>query len=193
MNKHKRTLYVGNLDQQVNIETLKNVFIPFGDIIDVNLPVEQESTETIAEFQELQLRMQQEEIKRRAQEIARRQREETEDEQEPIESLEDLQKRVMSQLPPTSLLHKGYAFVEFEMPEDAASAMENLNRSELYGRVLTVNYSAPKNFMKEHLVHVNKAVWEEEEETETPLQPIIDYTTKTNVDDEQQPPTKRFK
>eukprot|EP01060_Flectonema_neradi_P018445 TRINITY_DN2527_c1_g1_i3.p1 TRINITY_DN2527_c1_g1~~TRINITY_DN2527_c1_g1_i3.p1 ORF type:complete len:101 (+),score=5.70 TRINITY_DN2527_c1_g1_i3:83-385(+) len=37
-----------------------------------------------------------------------------------------------------SASHKGFAFVEMESPEDAASAVENMNGGELFGRVLKV-------------------------------------------------------
>ena len=37
-----------------------------------------------------------------------------------------------------SASHKGFAFVEMEHPEDASSAVENMNGGELFGRVLKV-------------------------------------------------------
>jgi len=39
--------------------------------------------------------------------------------------------------------HRGFAFVEFEEPGDAADAMDNMNGAELFGRVLRVNYTQP--------------------------------------------------
>lgn len=39
--------------------------------------------------------------------------------------------------------HRGFAFVEFEEPGDAADAMDNMNGAELFGRVLRVNYAQP--------------------------------------------------
>lgn len=37
--------------------------------------------------------------------------------------------------------HRGFGFVEFEDAEDAQAAIENMDRAELYGRVLKVNIS----------------------------------------------------
>jgi peptidyl-prolyl isomerase E (cyclophilin E) len=39
--------------------------------------------------------------------------------------------------------HRGYAFVEYRDPVDAAAALENMSDSELYGRVLRVNVAKP--------------------------------------------------
>merc|ERR1719217_1446906 len=39
----KRTLYVGGLEESVNEDTLRAAFVPFGDIIDVNLPLDNSS------------------------------------------------------------------------------------------------------------------------------------------------------
>lgn len=40
--------------------------------------------------------------------------------------------------------HRGFAFVEFELVEDAAAAIDNMNESELYGRTIRVNIARPK-------------------------------------------------
>merc|ERR1712154_53900 len=37
--------------------------------------------------------------------------------------------------------HRGFGFIEFEDPEDAEHAIDNMDGSELYGRVLRVNIS----------------------------------------------------
>eukprot|EP01060_Flectonema_neradi_P018443 TRINITY_DN2527_c1_g1_i1.p1 TRINITY_DN2527_c1_g1~~TRINITY_DN2527_c1_g1_i1.p1 ORF type:complete len:100 (+),score=9.94 TRINITY_DN2527_c1_g1_i1:83-382(+) len=55
-----------------------------------------------------------------------------------------------------SASHKGFAFVEMESPEDAASAVENMNGGELFGRVLKVNVARP-DLMKDQK---NKAIWD---------------------------------
>eukprot|EP00803_Ostreobium_quekettii_P005984 evm.model.scf_345.7 EVM.evm.TU.scf_345.7 scf_345:70572-72288(+) len=39
--------------------------------------------------------------------------------------------------------HRGFGFVEFEEKEDAAAAIDNMHNSELYGKVLRVNYAQP--------------------------------------------------
>lgn len=50
--------------------------------------------------------------------------------------------------------HRGFGFVEFEEPDDAKEAMENMSDSEMHGRVLKVNVAKP-NAIK------NQAVWAE--------------------------------
>jgi len=81
----KRCVYVGGLNEQVTSEvlhlTLFRIFqslhaamIPFGDIIDINMPLDYQNNK-----------------------------------------------------------HRGFAFVEFELAEDAAAAIDNLNDSELFG------------------------------------------------------------
>jgi peptidyl-prolyl isomerase E (cyclophilin E) len=37
--------------------------------------------------------------------------------------------------------HRGFGFVEYEDPDDAQAAVDNMNHAELYGRVLKVNVS----------------------------------------------------
>eukprot|EP01103_Thecamoeba_quadrilineata_P013172 TRINITY_DN3574_c0_g1_i1.p1 TRINITY_DN3574_c0_g1~~TRINITY_DN3574_c0_g1_i1.p1 ORF type:complete len:143 (-),score=44.93 TRINITY_DN3574_c0_g1_i1:50-478(-) len=37
----KRTLYVGGLDENVDEKTLQSAFIPFGDIVEVQIPLDQ--------------------------------------------------------------------------------------------------------------------------------------------------------
>lgn len=80
----KTTLYVGGLEETVNEATLHAAFIPFGDLKDVNIPLDN-----------------------------------------------------------TTGKHRGFGFVEFEDKEDAAAAIDNMHNSELFGRVLRVNYAAP--------------------------------------------------
>jgi len=43
-------------------------------------------------------------------------------------------------------LHRGFAYVEFEDPEDVKDAIDNMDQSELFGRVIKVSAAkAPKN------------------------------------------------
>lgn len=51
--------------------------------------------------------------------------------------------------------HKGFAFVEYNDAEDASEAIYNLDGSELYGRVLTVNLAQRDRLN----INSNKAVW----------------------------------
>jgi peptidyl-prolyl isomerase E (cyclophilin E) len=41
--------------------------------------------------------------------------------------------------------HSGYAFIEFEDADDAKAAIDNMNDSELFGRVLTCNLANPRS------------------------------------------------
>eukprot|EP00761_Pharyngomonas_kirbyi_P012843 gb/GECH01012870.1/.p1 GENE.gb/GECH01012870.1/~~gb/GECH01012870.1/.p1 ORF type:complete len:150 (+),score=45.29 gb/GECH01012870.1/:1-450(+) len=97
MTQHKRQLYVGGLDESVDESVLHSVFIPFGDILNVQLPLDSKTGEK-----------------------------------------------------------KGFGFVEFELPEDAAAAMENMNKAELYGRTLHVNLARPGLAPG---VDINQPVW----------------------------------
>ena len=81
----KSTIHVANLDPAVTTSVLQAAFIPFGDIVDVQLPIS------------------------------------------------DLQQgRENPQ-------HRGFGYVEYEVADDAISARENMDLSELYGRVIRVN------------------------------------------------------
>ena len=76
----KRTLYVGGLEDDIDEVYLRSVFIPFGEIVDVKIPLDGKTGEP-----------------------------------------------------------RGFGFVEFESQEDANEAIMNMDRSELKGRVITVN------------------------------------------------------
>jgi RNA recognition motif-containing protein len=39
--------------------------------------------------------------------------------------------------------HRGFGFVEFEEASDAQAAIDNMNLSELYGKVIKVNLARP--------------------------------------------------
>ncbi|XP_053964686.1 peptidyl-prolyl cis-trans isomerase E [Anastrepha ludens] len=84
MSNDKRTIYVGALADEVTEKLLNDAFIPFGDIADIQMPVDYESQK-----------------------------------------------------------HRGFAFIEYEMSEDAAAAIDNMNDSELCGRTIRVNLAKP--------------------------------------------------
>ncbi|KXL42218.1 hypothetical protein M433DRAFT_136543 [Acidomyces richmondensis BFW] len=67
--------------------------------------------------------------------------------------------------------HKGFAHVEFASPEDALEAIDNMDQSELFGRVIRVNHAKPQKDASEGLGS-KRAVWEQE-----------GYAAKYNVDD----------
>lgn len=52
-------------------------------------------------------------------------------------------KDVTTPLDQATQKHRSFGFVTFLDKEDAAAAMDNMNNTELYGRVLTVNYAQP--------------------------------------------------
>lgn len=100
MASSKRTLYVGGLAEEVDVNILKSAFLPFGDIIDVNLPLDYSSQK-----------------------------------------------------------HKGFAFIEFQWPEDAADAIDNMDNGEILGRTIRVNIAKqirPKE-------SGNRPVWADDE------------------------------
>lgn len=96
----KRTLYVGGLADDVNANILKSAFSPFGDIIDVNLPMDYSTQK-----------------------------------------------------------HKGFAFIEFQLPEDAADAIDNMDSGEILGRTIKVNLAKPNRYRE----NANKPVWADDE------------------------------
>lgn len=56
--------------------------------------------------------------------------------------------------------HKGFAHVEFASPEDALEAIDNMDQSELFGRVIRVNHAKPQKDASEGLGS-KRAVWEQ--------------------------------
>lgn len=99
---NKTTLYIGGVDQQVTEAILHAAFIPFGEIVAVQLsPDASRSTKNI---------------------------------------------------------HKGFGFVEFELPEDAEAAIDNMHLAELNGKVIKVQLAKPSNITATS----HRAVWTEE-------------------------------
>ena len=97
---NKRMLYVGGLADEVNQEMVRAAFIPFGDLIEINMPLDY-----------------------------------------------------------TTQKHKGFAFVEFEEKEDAASAIENMNDAEICGRTIRVNLAKPLRASEAS----TRAVWQNDQ------------------------------
>uniref|UniRef100_B4MQL9 Peptidyl-prolyl cis-trans isomerase n=1 Tax=Drosophila willistoni TaxID=7260 RepID=B4MQL9_DROWI len=100
MSNDKRTVYVGGLADEVTERLLNNAFIPFGDIADIQMPVDYESQK-----------------------------------------------------------HRGFAFIEYEQFEDAASAIDNMNDSELCGRTIRVNLAKPVRVKEDSF----KPVWADDD------------------------------
>mmetsp|Transcript_5836 Transcript_5836/g.8299 ORF Transcript_5836/g.8299 Transcript_5836/m.8299 type:complete len:156 (-) Transcript_5836:410-877(-) len=62
--------------------------------------------------------------------------------------------------------HRGFCFVEYEDPEDAAEALDNMEGSELMGRVLNVSLAQPNQLAKAQQAGANnphKAIWSSDE------------------------------
>ncbi|KAI9820648.1 MAG: hypothetical protein M1827_005017 [Pycnora praestabilis] len=57
--------------------------------------------------------------------------------------------------------HRGFGYVEFEIPEDAKEAIDNMDQSELYGRVIKVAAAKPQKESNEGLGS-KTAIWEQE-------------------------------
>ncbi|XP_052279269.1 peptidyl-prolyl cis-trans isomerase E-like isoform X2 [Dreissena polymorpha] len=95
----KRLVYVGGLSEEVDEKILHAAFIPFGDVTDINIPLDYETEK-----------------------------------------------------------HRGFAFVEFELAEDAAAAIDNMNDSELFGKTIRCNVAKPMKVKEGHA----KAVWSED-------------------------------
>lgn len=101
MANNKKILYVGGLADDINVTLLRSAFSPFGDIVEVNLPID---------F--------------------------------------------------TTQKHKGFAFIEFQLPEDAADAIDNMDNGEILGRTIRVNLAKPMKYKTEN---TNRPVWADDE------------------------------
>lgn len=59
----------------------------------------------------------------------------------------------------TTQKHKGFAFIEFQLPEDAADAIDNMDNGEILGRTIRVNLAKPNRYRET----ANKPVWADNE------------------------------
>ncbi|KAK5997089.1 Peptidyl-prolyl cis-trans isomerase E [Cladobotryum mycophilum] len=101
----KATVYVGGLAPLVTNTHVFDAFIPFGEIVEVQLP--------------------------------------------------------KSDAPNSTDPHKGFAYVEYEDSADAKEAIDNMDQSEFFGRVIKVSQAkAPKS--ADEGLGSKKAVWEQE-------------------------------
>ena len=96
---NKRMIYVGGLADEVDEKVLHAAFIPFGDVTDVQIPMDYSTQK-----------------------------------------------------------HRGFGFLEFELAEDAAAAIDNMNESELFGRTIRVNIAKPMKIKEGY----SRAVWSED-------------------------------
>ena len=63
-------------------------------------------------------------------------------------------------LPSSTDPHRGFGYVEFESPDDAKEAIDNMDQSELYGRVIKVAAAKPQKEANEGLGS-KTAIWEQ--------------------------------
>ncbi|KKK13777.1 hypothetical protein P175DRAFT_0462568, partial [Aspergillus ochraceoroseus IBT 24754] len=64
-------------------------------------------------------------------------------------------------LPNSNEVHRGFGYVEFDLPEDAKEAIDNMDGSELYGRTIRVAAAKPQKDSNEGLGS-KTAIWEQE-------------------------------
>ncbi|KAL3449720.1 hypothetical protein BJX65DRAFT_271715, partial [Aspergillus insuetus] len=64
-------------------------------------------------------------------------------------------------VPNSSELHRGFGYVEFDLPDDAKEAIDNMDGSELYGRTIKVAAAKPQKDSNEGLGS-KTAIWEQE-------------------------------
>ncbi|KAA8644190.1 hypothetical protein EYZ11_004665 [Aspergillus tanneri] len=64
-------------------------------------------------------------------------------------------------VPNSNDLHRGFGYVEFNLPEDAKEAIDNMDGSELYGRTIKVAAAKPQKDSNEGLGS-KTAIWEQE-------------------------------
>ncbi|CAO0791475.1 unnamed protein product [Mucor circinelloides] len=101
---NKTTLYIGGIDQHVDSAILHAAFIPFGEIVAVQLSPDNSKDKA------------------------------------------------------GSNTHKGFGFVEYELPEDCQAAIDNMHLAELNGKVIKVQLAKPHNITATS----HRAVWTEE-------------------------------
>lgn len=100
----KSTVFVGGLDNAVNVSTLHAAFVPFGEIVDISLPKPDQPSST-----------------------------------DP---------------------HRGFGYVEFETVVDAREAIDNMDQSELFGRIIKVAAAKPQKEQNEGLGS-RTAIWQQ--------------------------------
>lgn len=62
--------------------------------------------------------------------------------------------------PNSTDVHRGFGYVEFDLPQDAKEAIDNMDGSELYGRTIKVAAAKPQKDTNEGLGS-KTAIWEQ--------------------------------
>jgi len=107
----------------VDVNTLKSAFLPFGDIVDISLPMNYANQK-----------------------------------------------------------HKGFAFIEYQFPEDASDAIDNMDNGEIYGKTIRVNLARPSKFRETN----NKPIWADDEYLQTIHNDEEKVDTNTTTVDDQE-------
>lgn len=63
--------------------------------------------------------------------------------------------------PSSADLHRGFGYVEFEDPNDAKEAINNMDQSEIYGRTIKVAMAKPERKEGEPGLGSTIAIWEQ--------------------------------
>ncbi|CAG7977321.1 hypothetical protein N7519_003598 [Penicillium mononematosum] len=63
--------------------------------------------------------------------------------------------------PNSTEVHRGFGYVEFDLPQDAKEAIDNMDGSEIYGRTIKVAAAKPQKDANEGLGS-KTAIWEQE-------------------------------
>ena len=134
-----KMLYVGGLDDAVTDELVLAAFIPFGDVKEVIMPPDPETSEPAREHRRAPTALPTPGAPLETQ----RSRAAPASARGPLASPPSppLSRRSLS--PPCAASHRGFAFVVFEEAEDAAEAKDNMDGAELFGRVLRVSDARP--------------------------------------------------
>lgn len=65
--------------------------------------------------------------------------------------------------PTSTAPHRGFGFIEFDLPADAISAQDNMHLSELFGRTIKVNLAKPLKGAGPMGRGPEKAIWADED------------------------------
>lgn len=92
--------------------------------------------------------------------------------------------------------HRGFAFIEYEEPEDALAAVDNMQGAELMGKIITCSIANPVSlnargkpgniFLNKKLIIIIFSVWQDEEYMKELQEFKIEESTGEIVEEEQE-------
>lgn len=127
----KCTVYVGGLENSITKQVLQEAFLPFGEIISVNLPSSKDDDQHRRD---------------RDQDWGR----------------DRARCGAGGGGDKENDSHRGFGYVEFDSPEDALAAIDNMDQAVLAGRVLSVAQAKPQKEVG-NVIGSKVAVWEQED------------------------------